>query len=91
MTDRIGMFICECGPHITDALDIQELIRFARRLEAVVRVEPVGLLCEPDWRERVAETIRRHDITHVVFAGCSPGSMNRRFETCLKPPDAIPS
>ena len=27
---RIGVFVCECGPNIKDAIDIPELVRFCR-------------------------------------------------------------
>jgi heterodisulfide reductase subunit A len=82
--DRIGVFICECGPNIKDAMDIPQLVRFAGHLEAVVMAEPVGLMCAPDARKKAADTIRRHRITHVVFAGCSPGEHEQTFRGVLK-------
>ncbi len=84
MTDRIGVFICECGPNIKDAMNLSELLRCAERLEAVVLAESVALLCAPDGRERTAETIRRHNITHVVFAGCSPREHEQTFREVLE-------
>ena len=83
MTDRIGVFICECGPNIKDAVDIPELVRAAGRLDAVVLCEPMGLLCSPAGRDQAAETIRRHDMTHVVFAGCSPREHEQTFQGIL--------
>ena len=84
MKDRIGVFICECGPNIKDAMDIPELVRFAGKMEAVVLAEPVGLMCAPDGRKKMADTIRHHQITHVVFAGCSPREHEQTFRDVLE-------
>jgi heterodisulfide reductase subunit A len=72
LTDRIAVFICECGSTIGDRVDFAELVGFARGLEHVRWVEAVGLLCSPQARRQVADSIRRRGITRVVFAGCSP-------------------
>jgi heterodisulfide reductase subunit A len=84
MKDRIGVFICECGPNIKDAMDIPQLVRFAGQLEAVVLAEPVGLLCAPNARKKAVDTIRHHQISHVVFAGCSPGEHEQTFRSVLE-------
>jgi heterodisulfide reductase subunit A len=82
--DRIGVFICECGPNIQNAMDIPQLVRFAGQLEAVVLAEPVGMLCTTDGRKRAADTIRHSHITHVVFAGCSPREHEQTFRRVLE-------
>ncbi|MCB2146049.1 MAG: CoB--CoM heterodisulfide reductase iron-sulfur subunit A family protein [Deltaproteobacteria bacterium] len=84
MKDRIGVFICECGPNIKDAMDIPQLVHFAGHLEAVVLAEPVGLMCAPNDRKKVADTIRRHHLTHVVFASCSPREHEQTFRGVLE-------
>ena len=45
MAERVGVYICECGPNISEAVDINELVTFAQGLENVVLAKPVGLLC----------------------------------------------
>jgi heterodisulfide reductase subunit A2 len=81
---RIGVFVCECGPNIKDAIDIPELARFAGQIEHVVHVERVPLLCAPEGRDRIANEIRDHDITHTVFAACSPGEHEKTFRKILE-------
>ncbi|WP_319406320.1 CoB--CoM heterodisulfide reductase iron-sulfur subunit A family protein [uncultured Desulfosarcina sp.] len=83
MTDRIGVFICECGPNIKDAVDIPALVRSAGQLDAVVLCETMGLLCSPAGRDQAARTIRLHNMTHVVFAGCSPREHEQTFRSIL--------
>ena len=70
--DRIGVFICQCGPTLQEALDMPALARETGRLKDVVRVERVSVLCAPDVSPALVETIRTHAINRVVFAGCSP-------------------
>jgi heterodisulfide reductase subunit A len=82
--ERIAVFICECGPNIKDAIDIEALARFAGRLAAVVHVQAVGMLCTPDERANVSETIRRHRISHAVFAGCSPREHEKTFRGIME-------
>lgn len=42
MSERIGVFVCECGPNIKDVLDIEELVRYAEGLEANFGAAIVG-------------------------------------------------
>ena len=72
MIDRIGVFICECGPNIKEGLDVAALVDFAGQLPSVVLARAVGLLCTPDGRQDASRAIRDRELTHVVFAGCSP-------------------
>lgn len=81
---RIGVFVCECGPNIKDAVDIPELVHFAGQIEHVVHVERVQLLCAPEGRDRIAKGIRAHDISHAVFAACSPGEQEKTFRKILE-------
>ena len=81
--DRIGVFICECGSTIQDAIDIPALGRVIGQLKNVVLVETVSLLCTPDTKTALAEKIRAHDIHRVVFAGCSPREHGETFRRIL--------
>ncbi len=84
MSDRIGLFICECGPNIKDALDIPELVRYASLLENVVLAEPIRLLCAPEGQQHAADVIRANDLSHVVFAGCSPREHEPTFRNIIE-------
>jgi heterodisulfide reductase subunit A len=84
LTDRIGVFICECGPNIGDRVDLSALVGFARELEPVRWAQPVGLLCSPEARRQVADVIRRKNLTHLVFAGCSPREHERTLQSILE-------
>jgi heterodisulfide reductase subunit A len=83
MKDRIGVFICECGPNLKKALDIPRLVQASTRLDGVVRAEAVPLLCTPDAGKTLAATIRTMDIRRVVVAGCSPREHEQTFRKVL--------
>ena len=70
--ERVAVFICECGPNIKEAVDIDELLRFAESLEHVVMAKPHGLLCSPAGKRFLIDDIKEHGVTRVVVAGCSP-------------------
>lgn len=80
---RIGVFICQCGPMLEKALDILTLVHAARRLKHVVHVETVSLLCAPEAKAALVETIRAHAISHVVVAACAPREHEKTFGKIL--------
>ncbi|MGB9497765.1 MAG: 4Fe-4S binding protein [Dissulfuribacterales bacterium] len=83
MAERIGVFVCECGPNIKDAMDIDEVVKFAQGLENVVLARPFGLLCSEEGKELVKKEIKEHDLTRVVIAACSPKEHEATFREIL--------
>lgn len=69
---RIGVFICECGPNIKDALDVPALIQFAATLKDVSFVKSHPLLCSEDGKQFIRDNIKGNSLTHSVIAACSP-------------------
>ncbi len=84
MPERIGVFICECGPNLGEALDFEALEEFARGLKDVVFVERTKLLCDSAGRERLRNAIGQHRLSRVVAAACSPKEHERTFREVLK-------
>ncbi|MGB9716022.1 MAG: 4Fe-4S binding protein [Thermodesulfovibrionales bacterium] len=83
MERRIGVFICECGPNIKDAIDINEIERFIRSLDNVVLTRTFNLFCSEDGRKIIKEDIKKHHLTHIVIAGCSPKEHEITFRKVL--------
>ena len=84
MPQRIGVYICECGPNIKDAVDMAELLEEAKGHKDVVQVRSFGFLCAPDGKEFLKEDIQAHKLSHVVIAGCSPKENEHTFRDILK-------
>ncbi len=66
MTERTGVFICECGPNIKDAMDVPELVRFASGLPGVVVAMPHSLLCSDDGKGMIGRIVREESCGVVV-------------------------
>lgn len=83
MTKRIGVYVCGCGPNIAEAVDVDELVRFAQKLDGVVFARSFGTLCSDDGKELLKNEIREHDLSAVVIAACSPKEHEATFRRVL--------
>ncbi|MBW1770581.1 MAG: CoB--CoM heterodisulfide reductase iron-sulfur subunit A family protein [Deltaproteobacteria bacterium] len=90
MAERIGVYICECGPNIKDAIDIDEVVKFAQGLENVVLAKPIGLMCSVDGKALISDEIKKENLTRVVFAACSPKEHEITFKEILRNADLNP-
>lgn len=84
MAERIGVYVCECGPNIKDAMDLNEVVKFAKGLDNVVLAKPFRLLCSEDGKELVRKEIKEHNLTRVVIAACSPKEHEHTFKETLR-------
>ena len=89
MSERIGVYICECGPNIKDALDIDAVLKYAADLEGVVLTKPFGLLCAEEGKAFVSQEIRDYGLTRVVFGACSPKEHEKTLKGFLKDLKAV--
>jgi heterodisulfide reductase subunit A len=76
---KIGVYVCECGPNIADALDIDRVIEAVSGMENVTVVDRYKLLCSPDGKKYLAEQIKEHGLTHLVVGACSPKQHEATF------------
>lgn len=79
MAERIGIYVCECGPNIKKALDTEDVVKFASELEAVVVAKPHQLLCAKHGQEFLRDEIKKNKLTRVVIAACSPKEHEETF------------
>lgn len=84
VAERIGVYVCECGPNIKDAMDLDEVVTFVQGLENVVLTKAFGLLCAKEGQELIGKDIKEHDLTRVVIAACSPKEHEKTFRQCLE-------
>jgi heterodisulfide reductase subunit A len=84
LAERIGIYVCECGPNIKDAMDIDEVVKFAQGLENVVLAKPFGLLCSEEGKAVISSEIKKQNLTRVVFAACSPKEHEITFKGILR-------
>ncbi len=79
MEERIGVFLCECGPNIAEKVDLARLAEATSPMSHVVTVEQHKLLCSADGQKFMEEKIREHQLTRVVVAACSPKQHEQTF------------
>ena len=82
--ERIGVYVCECGPNIKEALDIDAVVRFAGSLQDVVLATPFSLLCSAEGKALIATEIKTHNLSRVVIAAYSPKAHETAFREVLK-------
>ncbi len=83
MAERIGVFVCECGPNIKEAIDLDTVVTFAQRLKNVVMAKPFNLLCSEAGKKLIEEDIKTYNLTRVVIAACSPREHEHTFKKVL--------
>jgi len=69
---RVGIFVCECGPNIKNALNMEEVVSFAAGLESVVLAKQFSLLCSDTGKNLIKQEIIKQKLNRVVIAACSP-------------------
>ncbi len=84
MTARIGVYVCECGPNIKEALDTGRVTEYSAGLEGVAMARSVRLLCSPEGRSLIEEDIQALGLNRVVIGGCSPGEHEHTFRRVLE-------
>ena len=84
LSEKIGVFICECGPNIKDAIDIEDLVTFIRSMENIALVRTFGLLCSDKGKELIKKEIEEHNIKRVVVAACSPKEHEMTFRKVME-------
>jgi len=68
---KMGVIICTCGNTLSDKIDIDRLIDFAKGLEGVSIVKKVEMFCK-NYEEVVEEL--KGKVDRLLFAGCSERS-----------------
>ena len=69
---RIGVYICQCGLNIADAVDCEAVAEWAKDLEGVNLARSYSYMCSDPGQQLVKQDIREHGLNRVVVASCSP-------------------
>jgi len=77
--EKIGVYICECGPNIAENVNIDEVTDVVSSLPSVEVVERHKLLCSEDGKKFLKNSIQEHGLTRLVIAACSPKQHESTF------------
>jgi heterodisulfide reductase subunit A-like polyferredoxin len=81
---RIGVFVCHCGINIGGVVRVPEVVEFAKGLPDVVYAERNLYTCSQDTQQKIAATIREHNLNRVVVASCTPRTHEPLFQDTLR-------
>jgi heterodisulfide reductase subunit A len=79
MAKKIGVYVCECGNNIADNVDIDRIIKTISPMRNIEIIEKYRLLCSEDGKEFLRQSIKDHELTHLVVAACSPKQHEHTF------------
>ena len=88
MNDKIGIYVCECGPNIASKVDIERILAEISNLEEFKDKELIvkkhQLLCSVGGKAFLEEEIKSNELTHLVCAACSPRDHDTTFINVCK-------
>jgi heterodisulfide reductase subunit A len=76
---KIGVYICECGPNIANAVDIDAVLGALSGGDNVAVAQRYRLLCAADGQKFLVDEITKHGLTHLVVGACSPKQHESTF------------
>lgn len=69
---RTGVYICQCGLNIADAVDCDAVAAWANDLQGVAVARVYSYMCSDPGQQIVKQDIREQGLNRVVVASCSP-------------------
>ncbi|MDA3837579.1 MAG: FAD-dependent oxidoreductase [Candidatus Delongbacteria bacterium] len=88
MTEKIGIYLCECGPNIASKIDLDRLAVDLSKLDDYKGKELIikkhKLLCSVAGKQFLEEEINDNKLTHMVCAACSPRDHDSTFINVCK-------
>lgn len=83
MKEKVGVYVCECGPNIGDKVDVprilEELSSLSEFKDCELVVKNHKLLCSADGKVFLEKEIRDEGLTRLVVAACSPRDHDSTF------------
>ncbi len=72
MERRIGVFVCHCGSNIAGVVDVKRVAEELRKYPGVAYSTDYTYMCSDPGQNLVKDAIKKHDLTGVIVAACSP-------------------
>ncbi|MEW5744665.1 MAG: CoB--CoM heterodisulfide reductase iron-sulfur subunit A family protein [Nitrospirota bacterium] len=84
MSEKIGVYICQCGANIAEAVDVETVAAFASSIEDVAVARTDMFLCSGSGQETIKRDRQEKGITRVVIAACSPHMHEATFRAACE-------
>jgi heterodisulfide reductase subunit A len=79
MAERIGVYVCKCGPNIGDKVDVDSIVNDIKGIEDVTTVKSHNLLCSENGLEFLKKEVKNGKLSRVVIAACTPKQYEQKF------------
>jgi len=76
---RIGVYICHCGMNIAPKVDVEEVVRYIRKLDHVLVARDYKFMCSNPGQELIINDIKELGLNRIVEASCSPRMHENTF------------
>jgi heterodisulfide reductase subunit A len=83
MEPKIGVYVCHCGANIAGAVDVAQVIEYARSLPSVVTARDYKFMCSDPGQDLIRNDIKELGLDRVVVASCSPRLHETTFRRTL--------
>jgi heterodisulfide reductase subunit A2 len=84
MEPRIGVYVCHCGSNIAGAVDVAQVVEYARGLPSVAVARDYKFMCSDPGQDLIKQDIAEHGLNRVVVASCSPLMHEPTFRRACK-------
>ena len=81
---RIGVIICRCGDEIGSVLDMDRLVKSAKKIPHVKYVTGGFYPCSKDSLANMKQVISEHNLDRMVIAGCTPRTHAQLFRNAFQ-------
>ena len=82
-TEKIGVYICECGVNIAAMVDVPAVVEMVSSLPGVVVARQSKYTCAESGQQVIQEDIRDLGLTRVVVASCTPRMHEVTFQRAI--------
>jgi heterodisulfide reductase subunit A len=80
---RIGVYVCHCGNNISEVVDVEAVVDYAKTLKGVVVARDYKFMCSDPGQEIVKQDIKDQNLNKIVVSSCSPRMHEETFRrTC---------
>ncbi len=79
---KIGVFVCECGGNISDAVNMSDLVARCQGLPGVAYSGDISYACTDTSAEEMEAIAKENNLSHVVLAACSCCNLDQICFSC---------
>jgi heterodisulfide reductase subunit A2 len=87
---KTGIFICHCGHNIKHTVDVKKVSQYFKMFPNVIVSEDYPFVCSEPGQDMIEESIKKHNLDHVIIASCTPSLHGELFKDVLKKSDLNP-